>query len=216
MDIQKTAKTGLKIELVFGFPDSEIKHHTVYSFFPSGDVLVFNEMETSGMDLPEMPRFGMKIQLSDKLDRLVWLGRGPHENYQDRYTSAFVDIYESSVDEQYYPYVRPQENGYKTDTRWLALTDHQGIGLKITGKPLFSFSALPYSIDDLDQGTKKNYRHTNDLVPGDFVELMVDFKQMGLGGDDSWWARPHRQYQLLPGKYAYSFRMSPVFKPLRD
>ena len=213
--VNQPEKSEVTIEVFYGFTDSEIKHQTTYKIFANGDLEVFNEIDADGANLPEMPRFGMKMQLSDVLKNLQWLGKGPHENYQDRNRSAFVDVYESTVIEQYFPYVRPQENGYKTDTRWLVLTDHQGIGLKITGMPMFEFSALNYSIDDLDQGTKKNYRHTNDLELRDFVELMVDYKQMGVGGDDSWWARPHKQYQIPAAKYSYSFRMTPIFKPSR-
>jgi len=213
--VKQEGKSEITINVLFEFNDSKSQNQTSYKILASGDVEVFNEIDANEPNLPEMPRFGMKMQLSDVLENLQWLGRGPHENYQDRNTSAFVDVYESTVGEQYYPYVRPQENGYKTDTRWLVLTDHQGIGLKIAGMPLFGFSALNYSINDLDQGTKKNYRHTNDLVPGEFVELLVDYKQMGVGGDDSWWARPHKQYQIPAGKYSYSFRMSPYYKPSR-
>jgi len=215
LTVNQKKKSEVTIDVLYEFKDSKSKNRTTYQIFANGDVEVYNEIDAGESGLPEMPRFGMKMQLSDVLENLQWLGRGPHENYQDRNKSAFVDVYESRVSEQYFPYVRPQENGYKTDTRWLVLTDHQGIGLKISGMPQFGFSALNYSIDDLDQGTKKNYRHTNDLVERDFVELMVDYKQMGVGGDDSWWARPHKQYQIPAGKYSFSFRMSPYFKPSR-
>jgi beta-galactosidase len=76
--------------------------------------------------------------------------------------------------------------------------------------PLFGFSVLPYTIENLDQGVKKNYKHTCDLVPEDFYEVMIDYRQMGVGGDDSWGARPHSQYQIPAGKYAFSFRMTPA------
>ena len=200
----------VQIDITYLFPETEIKHTTRYQVFATGDVIVFNEIDPGDAKLPEIPRFGMKMQIPVIFDNLQWYGRGPHENYCDRNTSAFVGVYESTVSDQYFPYIRPQENGYKTETRWLTLTDYQGIGLMISGMPLIGFSALHYAIEDLDQGTKKNYRHTNDIKPGDFVELMVDYKQMGVGGDDSWWARPHKQYQLPAGKYSYSFKMRPI------
>ncbi len=89
-----------------------------------------------------------------KFKQLKWYGRGPFENYWDRNTAAFVGEYKSTFEKQYFPYIRPQENGYKTDTRWLALQDSTGKGLMFIGEPLVSFSALNYSIEDLDQGTK--------------------------------------------------------------
>jgi len=200
----------VEVDVLYGFPDNDVIHHTKFKVYATGDVIVSNEIDPGSSVLPEMPKFGMKMQLPEILENLAWFGRGPHENYQDRNSSAFVDLYQSKTSEQYYPYVRPQENGYKTDVRWLSLTDYQGIGIIVTGMPKVSFSALNYSIEDLDQGTRKNYRHTNDLHPGDFVELMVDYKQMGVGGDDSWWARPHKEYQLPAEKYSYSFRMRPL------
>ncbi|MBN2174246.1 MAG: DUF4981 domain-containing protein [Bacteroidales bacterium] len=161
--------------------------------------------------MPELPRFGMLMKVPGKYEKLKWYGRGPHENYWDRKTSAFVDVYESTPREQYFPYIRPQENGYKTDTRWLALQDSTGKGLMIIGEPLVSFSALNFTMEDLDQGSKQNYRHANDLVPKDFISLHVDYKQTGVGGDDSWGARPHPKYTLQYGGYEYNY----IIRPLR-
>lgn len=161
--------------------------------------------------LPELPRFGMRMQIPGKFNDLTWYGRGPQENYWDRKTAAFVGVYKSSVADQYFPYIRPQENGYKTDTRWLALQDSAGRGMMIIGEPLVSFSALNFTTEDLDQGTKKNYKHTNDLSPRDFIALHVDYKQTGVGGDDSWGARPHPKYTLDYGYHEYSY----IIRPLR-
>ncbi|MCD4731223.1 MAG: hypothetical protein K8R74_11510 [Bacteroidales bacterium] len=162
-------------------------------------------------EMPELPRFGTKLELPGKYSNLTWFGRGPHENYWDRNTSAYVGEYRSTVEEQYFPYIRPQENGYRTDTRWLALQDSTGKGIMFIGEPLVSFSALNYSIDDLDQGTKQNYKHTNDLVAKDKVCLNLDYKQTGVGGDDSWGARPHPQYTLDYDEYEYTY----IIRPLR-
>jgi beta-galactosidase len=158
---------------------------------------------------PEMPRFGVRFALPGKFENIAWFGRGPHENYADRNTSAFVDLYESKVNEQYFPYVRPQENGYKTDVRWMTLTDDSGHGLLIDGMPLFSGSALHNSIEDFDQGSKHNNRHTKDIKPQDKVFVTVDYGQMGVGGDNSWGALPHPQYLLPAGDYSFRFRLRP-------
>jgi beta-galactosidase len=159
---------------------------------------------------PELPRFGMRFSLPATYEELEWYGRGRHENYCDRNTSAPVDVYQSSVAEEYFPYIRPQENGYKTDLRWMKLTNESGHGILIDGLPLFSGSALNNSIEDFDQGTKENYRHTKDISPRDEVFITVDLKQMGVGGDDSWGAKPHPQYRLPADNYIFKFRMRPV------
>jgi len=162
---------------------------------------------------------GMQMQLPASFSNLRWLGRGPHENYADRKTSAFVGLYENTVADQYVPYIRPQENGYKTDTRWLTLTDDAGTGLLFQGKPLICFSALNNIHDDFESpGKLSQYRpdaktantHTIDVKPRDLVNLNVDLGQMGVGGDDSWGAMIHPQYRLLENEYEYSFRIKPV------
>ena len=160
--------------------------------------------------MPELPRFGTRLEIPQQYSLLSWYGRGPHENYQDRKTSAFMGIYSSTVEDQYFPYIRPQENGYRTEARWLALQDSLGQGLMFIGLPKISFSALYFTQEDLDQGTKQNYRHTNDLVARDFISLNIDYKQTGVGGDDSWGARPHPQYTLDYGKYSYSYIIRPL------
>lgn len=160
---------------------------------------------------PELPRFGVRFALPGKFENVAWFGKGPHENYIDRNTAAFVDLYESKVSEQYFPYVRPQENGYKTDLRWMTLTDESGHGLLIDAMPLFSGSALNNSIEDFDQGSKHNHRHTKDIKPRDKVFVNVDLKQMGVGGDNSWGALPHSQYLLPAGDYSFKFRLKPWF-----
>jgi hypothetical protein len=161
-------------------------------------------------EIPEIPRFGTTISIPGDFSELTWYGRGPHENYCDRNTSAYVGIYKSTVADQYFPYIRPQENGYRTETRWLALQDNTGKGLMIIGEPLVSFSALNFMISDLDQGTKTNYHHLNDLVARDSVFLNVDHKQTGVGGDDSWGARAHPEYTLHYTEYEYSYIIRPL------
>lgn len=171
-------------------------------------------MQLMMMDLrtirPEIPRFGVYFTLPGDYENLAWFGRGPHENYCDRFTSAFVDLYESTVSEQYFPYIRPQENGYKTDVRWLKLTDESGNGILFDGLPQLSFSALHNSIGDLDQGNKHNYQHTNDIAPKEEIYVAIDMKQMGVGGDNSWGAKPHPQYLIPAGDYSFKFRMRPI------
>jgi beta-galactosidase len=194
---------------------------TTYTIYGSADVIVKNQFSKLADNVPEIPRMGMQMQLPEEFKNLKWFGRGPHENYSDRKTSADVGLYESTVADQYTPYIRPQENGYKTDTRWLALTNDSGNGVLVSGDPLICFAALNNIHDDFESpGKLSQYRkdaktantHTIDVKPRDFVNLNVDLGQMGVGGDNSWGALIHPQYRLLAKKYEYSFRFRPVVK----
>jgi beta-galactosidase len=194
---------------------------TTYTIFSSADVIIKNQFSKVSDKLPEIPRMGMQMQLPEDYMNLKWFGRGPHENYVDRKTSADVGLYESTVDDQYVPYIRPQENGYKTDTRWLTLTEENGTGLLISGNPVICFAALKNIHDDFESpGKLSQYRkdaksantHTIDIKPRELVNLNVDLGQMGVGGDDSWGAMIHPQYRLLEKKYEYSFRLRPIVK----
>jgi beta-galactosidase len=196
-------------------------YSTVFTIYGSADVIVKNMFSKISDKIPEIPRMGMQMQLPQELTNLTWLGRGPHENYIDRKTSADVGLYESTVADQYTPYIRPQENGYKTDIRWLTLTDDNGTGVLVSGDPLFCFAALNNIHDDFESpGKLSMYRkdaktantHTIDVKPRDLINLNIDLGQMGVGGDNSWGALIHPQYRLLGMKYEYSFRIRPVVK----
>jgi beta-galactosidase len=201
------------IRLIAGFdlPDVQSKHQTSYTILGSGDIIVENRIKIEAKDLPELPRFGMRLRVPDAFERVEWYGRGPHENYWDRTASAFVGRYKSTARDQFFPYVSPQENGYKTDVRWIALTDEQGRGVALYGMDLISFSALRFTIEDMTQ-QKRGSMHPVDLIERDFVEVNVDYKQTGVGGEDSWGARPYPQYTLFPQDYSYRFRIRPLAK----
>ncbi|MCU0458315.1 MAG: DUF4981 domain-containing protein [Bacteroidales bacterium] len=192
---------------------------TEYTVHSGGVVDVSFHFTKTDLNLEEIPRVGMQMLLPGRYTDLVWFGRGPHENYTDRKTSAFAGVYESSVADQYVPYVRPQENGYRTDTRWLNITDGNGRGVRFEGKPIFSFAAMNYLHEDFESpGSLSGYRpdarlvnrHISDVIPRDLVRVNIDYGQMGVGGDDSWGARTHPEYCLLEKEYRYSFRMVPL------
>ena len=192
---------------------------TTYTVHGDATVDVGYSFTKTDLKLEEIPRVGMQMQMPGKYTDLSWYGRGPHENYADRKRSAFVGLYESTVADQYVPYVRPQENGYKTDTRWMTITDSKGFGLRFEGSPLFSFAALNYLHDDFESpGKLSTYRpdailvntHIDDVRPRDLVRINIDYGQMGVGGDDSWGARTHDRYCLRDKKYDYSFRIVPL------
>ncbi len=216
-----------KVVVVFSYdiPDEKgakiAGYVSTYTIYGSADLVVSNQFAKVSGQIPEIPRMGMQMQLPLEFSNLRWLGRGPHENYADRKTSADVGLYESSVADQYTPYIRPSENGYKTDTRWLTLTDDDGTGVLVSGAPLFCFSALNNTHDDFESpGKIGQYRkdaktantHTIDIKPREFVNLNVDLGQMGVGGDNSWGALIHPEYRFLDTKYEYSFRIRPVVK----
>ena len=177
---------------------------------PDGTVAISAQLADVDEDLPEMPRFGTILTLPADLDKVAWYGRGPHENYWDRRTGAALGIHTASVSELAHPYVRPQETGTRTDTRWVALTDGAGTGLIVTGLPTVSFSALPYTIEDLDAGERKAGRHWADLVPREETTLTVDYRQQGVGGDDSWGAVAHHEYTLWPREMGFRFLLRPL------
>lgn len=171
-----------------------------------GAVRVTASIDMTGRELPELPRFGMRMQLPGAYGNLKYYGRGPWENYSDRNSAALIGIYSDRVENQYYQgYIRPQESGYKTDVRWLSLTNNQGKGLLIEGMQPIGFSAINHTAEDLDPGLTKKQQHPTDLLPRHEVYLTVDLKQRGVGGDDSWGALPHQQYRLLDKKYSYSY-----------
>jgi beta-galactosidase len=216
-----------KVVVTFNYdiPDASGKkiagYATTFTIYGSADIVIKNQFSKISDAIPEIPRMGMQMQIAEEFTNLKWLGRGPHENYVDRKTSADVGLYESTVADQYTPYIRPQENGYKTDTRWLTLTNDNGTGVLVSGDPVICFAALYNIHDDFESpGKLSQYRkdaktantHTIDVKPRDFVNLNVDFGQMGVGGDNSWGARIHKQYRLLDKKYEYSFRVRPVVK----
>jgi beta-galactosidase len=211
-DVQHSNKSVVRIFATYEIPDARSTLKINYEVIGNGEVVIEMEMKPGVEGLPDLPRFGMQVELVRELNQLQYYGRGPHENYCDRFTSAFVDVYKSTVAKQYFPYIRPQENGYKTDVRWLIVESVQWEGLLFKSDPMFSFSALHYSTDDLDQLTRENYRHTTDLKRRQAVFVNIDFKQMGVGGDNSWGARPHKQYTLPAKDYKFSFSIRPYFK----
>jgi len=195
----------------FELGHDSMPYHMSYEIYGTGDIIVSGHIDPGVAELPEMPRFGMNFRIPGEYSHVKWYGRGPQENYWDRHSSAFVGVYESTVADLFFPYVRPQENGTRTDIRWVALTNEDGEGILVAGMPLISVSALPFTINQLDY-TESMFRHTADLTPNNFIDLNIDYRQTGVGGNDSWGARPMPAYTLFAGKYSYSFRIRPINK----
>jgi len=135
---------------------------------------------------------------------MMWYGRGPHESYVDRKVGAAVGLYSGSVDEQYVPYIMPQENGNKTDVRWVALRNDQGIGWLATGRQLLEVSASHFTAEDLYRAL-----HTNELSRRDSIAFNLDLKQCGLGGA-SCGPGTLAQYLIPPGTFSFGVRLCPI------
>ncbi len=182
----------------------------IYKIDADGSILVEIKLNDVKEQLPILPRFGTNFIINDEFNTVKWLGRGPHENYQDRKTSALVGQYHASVSDLYFPYSRPQENGYKTDIRWVTFLNQDGNGIKITAPEHFSFSAHHQYNDDFDAGNTKQQRHTVDIKKRDFVNINIDKVQMGVGGDNSWGAMPHEEYRIKAKNKSFSFTIEPI------
>ncbi|MEE8573384.1 MAG: glycoside hydrolase family 2 TIM barrel-domain containing protein, partial [Gemmatimonadota bacterium] len=196
LETRRVGPGEVRIDVELGLPAVNARHYLSYQVYGTGDVVVTSRFVPASVvmgdgRLPDLPRFGMRFTLSPELDDVSWYGRGPHENYRDRHTGSPVGLYEASVDALYFPYIRPQENGNRTEARWVAFRDSTGVGLAAIGMPTLDWSALRFLQEDLDEGPTKRGRHTYDLRPRDLVAVHLDYRQMGVGGDNSWGAQPH-------------------------
>jgi beta-galactosidase len=208
VEMGKKTKAGQPITVTYHLAGVDVPFLVNYLIENNGNIQVTATLN-SEKDLPEIPRFGMRMILEGNFEHLEYYGRGPWENYSDRNTSAFLGIHKDKVANQFtWEYIRPQEAGYKTDVRWVSLKDNSGSGIKITGGQPLGFSALNISTENLDAGERKTGRHPVDLEVQDKVFLHIDYKQRGLGGDNSWGAFPHEPYRLENDSYEYSFSIS--------
>lgn len=176
-----------------------------------GAVKVTQKMAAAdSVKVSPMFRFGMRMRMPKSFGTLEYYGRGPIENYADRNHSTPIGLYRQNVDEQFYPYIRPQETGTKTDIRWWKLLNAAGVGLRFVADAPFSASALHYTIESLDDGWVKRQSHSPEVKPSDLTDFCIDKRQMGLGCVNSWGRWPLPEYQLLYGDYEFSFVMTPV------
>lgn len=207
----------INFEVTYNLPGVQTTCISNYTILGNGVIKIKNTLNESNYK-GDIPRIGMRMQLPKEYENLSYFGRGPWENYQDRNAAAFVDIYTSKVKDQYVPYIRPQDNGYKTDTRWLALSNNNNAGLLIaTGSEnLLSFSALHMENEDFDTTDGIDYensnirKHTIDIKEKNLVQLNIDLGQRGVAGDDSWRSKPQEKYQYKgTDKHTYSFYLIP-------
>ena len=206
-------KDGLvTVNAGYSLPQLGAAYSMQYTINSRGDVKL-NASLTPGEgkpELPEMNRFGIQIPMPEDMDISKFYGRGPVENYSDRKTSAFLGEYELTAAQQAHAYIRPQETGTKSDIRQWSQTDKGGRGLRVLSPAPFYASATHYSVESLDNGDEKTQRHFNEVNPVDYVNLLVDSEQAGVGGIDSWGAHPLPKYRLKPGAGSLEFVLSPI------
>ena len=204
-------KDSIQIKVDYVLNDIAVPYQVIYTIQKDGSVKVTASIDMTGKTLPELPRFGMRMTLPDVYKNVSYYGRGPWENYSDRNTASFVGLYTSSSDSMYtWNYIRPQESGYRTDVRWFTLTNDKGDGIRVEGLGPVCFSALNMTDEDLDPGLTKKQQHPSDIKLRNSITLHIDYKQRGVGGDNSWGALPHREYRLLDKQYTYSYIISLV------
>ena len=163
-----------------------------------------------GAKVSNIFRFGMQMVMPKSFENISYYGRGPVENYIDRKWATELGVYNQTVTDQFYAYIRPQENGNKTDIRWWKQLNEAGCGLQFVAEAPFSASALHYTIESLDSGLEKKQEHSNEVEPADLTNFLIDKVQMGLGCVDSWGAIPREEYMLPYGDYEFTFIMQPI------
>ncbi len=203
----------VKVTADAALPAGNSTQQYVYSIDGDGSIEVESTLRPAA-DLPDLPRVGSQFRLPGEYSSVTWFGRGPQENYWDRNTAAAVGRYQADVHQLWFPYVKPQETGNRTDVRWATFTNASGEGWRITGLPEFYFSAWPFHQEELDifePGAILGHRHPSEIRFSKDVTVNIDYRQMGVGGDDGWGALPLPQFRLPAGKeYRYKFRLEPV------
>ena len=197
----------------YDFPAYAATLSVNYAVNNVGEISVEQSVKVKGKasdrSLPRLFRFGMLMAMPEDFDRIDYYGRGPGENYADRKSAAFIGLYSQTVDEQPYPYIRPQETGTKSDVRWWHQSDPDGWGLRITSDAPFSVSALHYSPESLSCGPVKEQLHFPEIEPDKCVWLCIDGVQMGLGCVDSWYSLPRDEYRIPYADRTFRFKLSP-------
>ncbi|WP_114782941.1 glycoside hydrolase family 2 TIM barrel-domain containing protein [Botryobacter ruber] len=202
----KTPSGLVRVSSQYTVMDEKATVQVVYTLAGDGVVKV-DYAFTPTAELPNMPKVGMQCGIAREYDQVNWYGRGPQENYVDKRYGFDAAIYSQPIMEFIEPYVVPQENGNRTDVRWMFLANKKDEGLLIVADSLLSMSAWPYTEDNIDVA-----KHTYDLKDAGFVTVNIDLEQMGVGGNDSWSevGQPMEKYQLKAKPYQYSFFLTPA------
>lgn len=205
--------TAANVTATYDMPEVNAKLTLTYKVYGDGEMEVTQAMTKNTPDAkaPDLLRFGMVMDLPYGMDKSEWYGRGPIENYSDRKLSERIGLYSLTADQQFFPYMRPQETGTKSDIRWWKQSDGNGLGLLI--QPVDTWmdaAALHYNIKDLDEGPEKHQRHSPEVPKSKFTELTFDLIQQGVGGTNSWGALPLEQYRVHFADCTFHFVIKPV------
>ncbi len=208
---ESTDNNIVSVTAEYDMPTVEGRLTLGYLIYPDGSVSVSETFKaTEGAKVSNMFRFGMQMQMPEEFEAIEYYGRGPVENYSDRNHSAFLGVYNQTVEEQFYPYIRPQETGTKTDVRYWKQLNRAGNGLEFTDVAPFSISALNYSIESLDDYPEKKQSHSELVKKADYTNICIDKVQQGLACVNSWGAVPLPEYMVPYGDYTFQFVMRPV------
>ena len=211
------------VKLVMSYQSDALAGNFNIEYFVAntGRLSVESRLEMkAGNEMSTLPRFGMQLVTHSGFDNVKWFGRGPHETYADRKTGARIDYFAGQVKEQIHHYARPQENANKTDVRWMALHNNDGLGILAIGDEPLNASVWPYYQSDIDFNDGDGAQSASGLVPvttkhGAHVPMRhittfnIDKAQMGVGGDTSWGRMVHKQYQIEPNSMRYKFSLVP-------
>ena len=198
----------------YNMPEVKGKLELIYQIMPNTGAVKVTEnfIATEGEKVSDLFRFGMLMQLPYEMDKSQYYGRGPIENYSDREDCMKIGIYSNDADNQYFPYIRPQESGTKGDIRWWKQTDAAGFGFMVKNCKPFYASALHFDTDELDDGDEKDQRHSFNLKKSKYTNLFLDGEHMGVGGENSWGAWPLEKYRIHYGDKTFSFAIIPLNK----
>ena len=215
IDVKKDKKTNsVTILTSFNMPEVQGQMDITYVVFANtGAVKVTEDFKaTEGAKVSDMFRFGMLMQMPYTMEKSNYYGRGPIENYSDRKDCMRIGVYTDDADNQYFPYIRPQESGTKSDIRWWKQTDATGLGLQVKSCTPFYASAIHFDTEELDDGDDKEQRHSFDLKKSKFTNLFLDSAHMGVGGENSWGAWPLEKYRVHYGNKTFTFTLIPQGK----
>ena len=208
---QRTENKQIIVEAEYNLPKVSAKLNLTYVINNVGAMRITQKLTTEkSVKVPNMFRFGMQLPMPRSFETIEYYGRGPIENYIDRNHCTNLGIYHQSVTEQFYPYIRPQENGTKTDIRWWKMLNKAGNGIEVIAATPFSASALHYTIESLDEGWSKQQGHSQEVEEADLTNLCIDKVQAGLGCVNSWGSIARKEYQVPYGDYEFTFIITPI------
>lgn len=208
---QRKEENRIIVEASYKMPAVKAQLELSYRIEASGTILVCQRMKTDPeAKISNLFRFGMQLPMPKEFEAIEYYGRGPIENYIDRNHSTEIGLYRQSVAEQFYPYIRPQETGNKTDIRWWKMLTTSGQGLMVVADVPFSASALNYSIAALDEGPYKRNGHSPEVEEAGYVNFCIDKIQAGLGCEDSWGRIARPEYQVPYKDYEFTFMIIPT------